>query len=404
MTLEVLMCAQLGDLPRATWDGLLPWAVENWDYYRAVESVPPPGFELGAIAAVEDGRVLAAAPTFRTIYRLDTPFQGAMRTIGQWVYRVWPERVAKPIIGLGSPMSDNCHIGFAPSLTDERRRQLFTAMLRKLESEAGAERAWLMSVKGLDETQAELLEPSFAEMGWRRMTSLPIVKLRLPFAGMDEYMAALPKKTAGYLRRKVKGAGRFRIEHRHRIDGIETDVHRLFKGTIAHSGTNYGEFENLHPAYFRDVLASLGDRALATLIWRGDELLSFAFSIVTDNLIAAKQIGLKYPEASEHNLYFLNWMELIEYALAHRIEAIEMGATTYAAKLLFGGRLERRWLFIRFRSPVSRVLWNPLTPLFDFERNSPELKQLRKRPSMAGAVPPLPPRGFDLKVTPPRTP
>jgi hypothetical protein len=310
------------------------------------------------------------------------------------VYRVWPERVAKPIIGLGSPMSDNCHIGFAPSLTDERKQRLFALVLRQLQSEAEAEHAWMMLVKGLDEPQATLLEPVFAEMGWRRLTSLPIVKLGLPSAGMDGFLASLPKKTAGYLRRKVKGAGRFRIEHRRRIDGIEADIYRLFKGTIAHSGTDYGAFETLHPDYFRDVVASLGDRALVTLIWRDEELLSFAFSIVSGDVIAAKQIGMKYPEASEHNLYFVNWMELIEYALAHRITAIEMGATTYAAKLLFGGMLERRWLFIRFRSPVSRMLWNPLTPLFDFERNSPELEELRKRPSMAGAIPPLPTRGF----------
>jgi hypothetical protein len=395
LMLKVLMRAHVGDLSRAAWDGLLlPRATENWDFYRAAETVPPPGFELGAMAAVEEGTVLAVAPTFRTTYRLDTPFQGAVRAFAEWVHRVWPERVAKPIIGIGSPMSDNCHIGFAPSLTAERRRHLFAAILRRLQAEAEAEHAWMMLIKGLDETQAEQLEPAFAEIGWRRMTSLPIVKLRLPFAGMEEFMASLPKKTAGYLRRKVKGAARFRIEHRHTIDGIEADVYRLFEGTIAHSGTNYGDFEGLHPEYFHNVVAALGDRALVTLIWRGDELLSFAFSIVADGVIAAKQIGMKYPEASEHNLYFLNWMELIEYALEHGIEAIEMGATTYAAKLLFGGRLERRWLFVRFRSPVSRILWNPLTPLFDFERNSPELEDLRRRPSMAGAVPPPPARGF----------
>jgi hypothetical protein len=394
MTLELLTSAHVGDLARTSWDGLLPWAIENWDFYRAVETVPPPGFKLGAIAAVEDGTILAVAPTFKTTYRLDTPFQGRMRAFGQWLYRVWPERVAKPIIGLGSPMSDNCHIGFAPSLTEERRRHLFALMLRWLQSEAEAERAWLTSVKGLDEAQAKLLEPAFAELGWRRMTSLPIVKLRLPFNSMDEYMGSLRKKTAGYLRRKLRGAGQFRIEHRPRINGIEADIYRLFKGTISHSGTNYGEFETLHPDYFPTVLAALSDRGLVTLIWRGDELLSFAFSIVSGDLIAAKQLGMKYPEASEHNLYFLNWMVLIEYALAHRITAIEMGATTYAAKLLFGGTLERRWVFVRLRSPVSRLLWNPLTPLFDFERNSPELKELRKRPSMAGAIPPLPTRPF----------
>jgi hypothetical protein len=394
MILELLMCAHVGDLPRAAWDSLLPGVADSWDYYRAVETVPPLGFELGAIAAVEDGTILAVAPTFRTTYRLDTPFQGRVRAFGDWVHRVWPERVAKPIIGLGSPMSDNCHIGFAPTLSDARKCGMFALMLERLQKQSETERCWLMSAKGLDEVQARLFEPAFAALGWRRVTSLPIVTLRLPFASMDEYMGSLQKKTAGYLRRKLRGAGQFRIEHRTSIEGIEADVYRLFRGTIAHSGVDYGEFETLNPEYFPTVLAALGERALFTLIWHGDALMSFAFSIVSGDTIAAKQVGMKYPEASEHNLYFLNWMVLVEYAIAHRIASIEMGATTYATKLLFGGHLERRWLFFRFVSPLSRLLWNPLTPLFDFERNSPELKGLRGRPSMAGALPPLPTRAW----------
>ena len=53
-----------------------------------------------------------------------------------------------------------------------------------------------------------------------------------------------------------------------------------------------------------------------------------------------------------------------------------MGATTYATKLLFGGHLERRWLHFRFRGSLSNRLLSPVAPLFDFERNDPELGKL----------------------------
>ena len=56
---------------------------------------------------------------------------------------------------------------------------------------------------------------------------------------------------------------------------------------------------------------------------------------------------------------------------------IEMGATTYAAKLLFGGHLERRWLFFRCRWPIATAAIRPFLWLCDFERNDPQLRKLK---------------------------
>jgi hypothetical protein len=85
---------------------------------------------------------------------------------------------------------------------------------------------------------------------------------------------------------------------------------------------------------------------------------------------------MKYPQGRELNLYFINWLKLIEFAIERRIPSVEMGATTYATKILFGGYLERRWLHFRFRGGIWNRLLNPVAPLFDFEKNDPELQKL----------------------------
>ena len=53
------------------------------------------------------------------------------------------------------------------------------------------------------------------------------------------------------------------------------------------------------------------------------------------------------------------------------------GATTYAAKLLFGGHIEQRWLYFRFTNGIVNRLTRPIHHLFDFESNDPELTRLR---------------------------
>jgi hypothetical protein len=104
--------------------------------------------------------------------------------------------------------------------------------------------------------------------------------------------------------------------------------------------------------------------------------LSFQLFLIGRDRVLAKQIGMKYPEARELNLYFVNWLKLIEFAIGHRIPRVEMGATTYRTKLLFGGYLERRWLHYRFRATIANRLLKPAAPMFDFERNDPGLQML----------------------------
>lgn len=375
----------IAGIPRAAWERMLPGEPESWDYYRAVENAPPPAFGLGAIAVLEGDEVVAAAPMFRVAYRIDTPLQGRLRDIGQWVFERAPRLVSLPVLGIGSPMSDNCTLGFHPELTSEQRIQVFAAMLGKLEDVAAQEKSALIAVKSID-ALADALHPALARFSYTRVTSVPLVMLDLPYASMDAYFAALPGKTRGYLKRKMRANPRVRMEYRTGIAGLEAQVFALFQGTLKQSKVDYGDFEQLTPDYFPRVLEALGDRAQMVLCWHDDDLIGFQLSLVGDKRIVTKHIGMKYPQARDLNLYFLAWLQMIEFAIAKGIPTVEMGATTYATKLLFGGHLSRRWLYFRFRGDIANRLLRPLAPLFDFERNDPEIKTLGDRSQARGKL------------------
>jgi hypothetical protein len=357
---------------------LLTGDAESWEYYQAVESVPPPGFELNAIAGFEGTATAAIAPVFRISYRLDTPFQGPLRRAGDWIASRSPRLVSVPVIGIGSPMSDGCSIGFLPGLGRERRRQLFSAMLDAIREEGCARRNALLSVKSIG-PEVEEFHDCLTEHGYARVTSVPVVKLPLPFGSLDEYLAALSRRISSYFKRKLRTLPKLRIEYRTSIEGLEHKIYGLFVGTLAQSKVDYGTFGQLDPAYFGKVISELGGRAQLMLCWHENELLGFTLFLIGDNQIIDAQIGMKYPEAREYNVYFIIWLKVIEFAIERRIPLLEMGATTYATKLLFGGHLERRWLYFRFSEDWANRLFRPLAPMFDFERNDPELRQLRAR-------------------------
>ena len=240
---------------------------------------------------------------------------------------------------------------------------------------AKADKSALLAVKSLDRS-AEVLEGTLRRHGYKRVTSVPLAMLDLPYRTLDHYLASLPAKTGAYFRRKMRSANKVRIEFRSSVAGLEKQIAELFDNTRRQSKVDYGDFERLDPQYFPNVVHGMRDKAQFMLCWQGDELLSFQLFLVGRDRVLAKQIGMQYPQGRELNLYFVNWLKLIEFAIQHRIPSVEMGATTYATKLLFGGYLERRWLHFRFRSGLWNRVFDPLTPLFDFEKNDPELKKL----------------------------
>jgi hypothetical protein len=373
--LTVKSFESVGDIPRADWERLLPGEPENWDFYSAAGAVPPPGFKLGAIAAYSRGKIVAAAPLFRTRYRIDTPLQGRLRQLSDWIYERWPRLLSFLVIGIGSPMSDNCALGFASGLTEADCALIFDSLLQHLGVLARSSRSALIAVKSLDRS-AEVLEEPLSRNGYKCVTSVPLAMLDLPYRSLDHYLDSLPRKTGSYLRRKMRSAKDVRIEYRSSISGLEAQIAELFANTLKQSKVDYGDFEKLDPDYFPTVVHGMGDRARLMLCWQGDELLSFQLFLVGRDRVLAKQIGMRYPQARDLNLYFVNWLKLIEFAIEHRIPSVEMGATTYATKLLFGGYLERRWLHFRFRGALPNRVLEPVAPLFDFEKNDPELEKL----------------------------
>jgi Acetyltransferase (GNAT) domain len=366
-------------ISRDVWSSLFPGDAEGWDYYVACETSPPPAFSFAAIAVTSGDRILAAAPTFRVTYRLDTSIQGAWRPLGEWMQRHVPRLVNLPLVGLGSPLADRCHVGFAPDLSAAGRREAMRALLDGLDAYAASDNVSILAIKDLTQETLAYAEAALKAGRFTCVSSLPVAILDLAFESEEAYLASLSAATRKDIRRKLKGAKEVRVERRSTIAGIEQEIVALYDETRHQSEFDYGDFEKLSPDYFRDVLANLGDRSIVMLYWLGERLIGFNLLLIGADRVIDKFIGMRYPLAREHNLYVLSWMTNVRFCLERGITKLQTGQTAYAAKLRFGSRLEKSWMCFKHRGRVINSIFRTFGPLLAFDRMDPDLVALAKK-------------------------
>lgn len=369
----------VGAIAEPDWARLFPGEAEGWAYYAAVEGAPPPGFRFEAAVVRKAGRIVAGAPVFHVTYRLDTPLQGRWRPIGDWLFRTVPRLVSLPVMGLGSPLADRCHLGFDASLTPDERTTALKVLLAGLDAKAKADRIPLLAIKDLADREARPTHQVIAEAGFSRIASLPVCVLELPYKTEADYVQSLSANNRSTLRRKLKTAPKVQMEIVRSVSGLEQEIFDLYEETRKNSRFDYGDFEQLSPAYFRRVMDGLGPSAACILCRVDGRLLAFKLMFIEKDRVIDKFWGMRYPEGRDYNLFFLAWMEGIRFTLAHGAIRFQSGQTAYAQKVKLGSGLDKLWVYFRHRGRVTNRIFRTFAPLIAFDKMDPELAEIRQR-------------------------
>lgn len=378
MDLTTRWLRSVTSVARDDWNALFPGASENWEYFSGLERTKS-DFTFSAMGVLEGERMVGAIPLFRLDYRLDMTLGDAFKRIGDWLARSAPGLVRMPVLGMGSPMTEECTIGFAPDLGADERREVFAALLKGIDEYAKASRVSILALKDLRDRDTPWADAVLKSEGYARSASLPVAYLDLNYKDEDAYLASLSQAMRGDLRRKMRqSAGKVRVEFRSSLDGIEDEILKLYAETRANRKQSYESFDEVPQGYFHEMMGSGNPCAKVMLCWVGEELASFNFFLEEKDRILGKFLGMRYPLARDHNVYFINWMTMIRYCLERRIGAIQAGQTTYSLKVRFGSKLARSWVYFKHRNPAINFFVGLVGPRLAFDALDPDLKALGK--------------------------
>lgn len=364
------------------WNGCFPGEVEGLRYYQACEAARPTHSEMRALVVRTPHGADAVAPMFRLDYALHTSVQdGPIGDLLRRIDRRFPGALTLPMLGLGSPFAERCHFGFAPQASTAARLHAANRVLDALEQEAARSRVGLTVVKDVHDTDLPELEPVLRTRGYTRMSSLPVAVLHLPYATLDDYLNSLSAATRKDMRRKLRAADDVEIEIRTDVTDIQDELYALYEETRQMSPSDYGDFERLPRGYFHHVVSALSPNAFCVLYRVGGTLAAFNLLMVEHDRVIDKFLGMRYPLARDHNLYFVSWMQNVRYCIANGKTRLQTGQGTFANKLRLGSTLEPMHNYFRHRSPVVNGALKIASKFLGFEELDPSLREARKKAS-----------------------
>lgn len=355
-------------IDRSAWNDCFPGALEDWDYYRAVEDAGIEDFSWRYLAVFEDARLVAVAPAFITCYRLDTTVSGPAKRLTERLQRWWPGLLQLRLYALGSPVAEQCHAGTASHIPAVRRQALLEQLLHLARRDADAQGIGLLAVKDAASHDRQWTA-SCRTFGLHSMPSLPSALLPISFASLDAYLGTLGKSTRKGLRRTLRGPGP-RIEWRHNVDDVLPDISRLYEATLQRSDL---QFERLPASYFTGILQQLPERAACVLYWVGEQLVAFNLVLLDEHRLIDKFFAHDLEASREHNLYLRSWMANVDYCIEHRIALYECGQAGYASKLRLGCRFTGNSLFFLHRNPLLDTLLKGLKHVLRPDRSDPAM-------------------------------
>lgn len=351
------------------WNRCFAGELESWEYYRAVEEAGIAKFEWRYFAILDGDTPIAVVPAFFTAYRLDSTIQGPIKRATDWLSRRLPNLLSIPLACLGSPVTEACHLGFAPEVDDAEKPALLSMLIAELARLAHGRRIGLMGVKDARDVDAALWGRCLG--GFQRMAGLPTAVLPLPFKTFDAYLTSLSAATRKDMRRKLRAEAAIRIDDRTDISDVLDPIVALYDETVARSDL---QFERLPARYFATVLTHLPENARCVLYWRDEDLLAFNLVLQSPDCLIDKFIGTS-DSARDHNVYFLSWMENVRRCIAEGIPLYQSGQAGYGVKVRLGSRLELNWNYFRHRNPALNVLLRLVARVVRLDRFDPDIRR-----------------------------
>ncbi len=193
----------------------------------------------------------------------------------------------------------------------------------------------------------------------------------IDFASGDEYLARLSSGRRKNIRRKLRSRAQLDIEAvptgdpRFNDESTLATFQILFDNVYEQSEVH---FDRLGAAFFRAVLQDGSSGGIVFVYRHAGEMIGWNLCYEHAGKLIDKYVGFAYPQAREHNLYFVSWMHNLDYARQRGLTHYVAGWTDPQVKSFLGASMTFTRHAVYARNPLLRMLLRRLGGHFESDR------------------------------------
>lgn len=327
---------------------------------------PPVGFAAGHSAL---GMPVFVAP-FDLLTTADEPLR--RRIVGLPGYHRWGRLLRWRTRFAGTTVSE--YAPLPPTVTPAALAQgLKAAYGRECRLLIVKDIAWDSPLLGdADNAYTRAFASACAAAGFVLLEGQALAWVPIDFGSNDEYLARLSSGRRKNIRRKLRSLADLEIEAvptgdaRFRDEATLAAFHVLFDNVYAQSEVH---FDRLAAAFFRAVLQD-GESGGVVFVYRhAGEMIGWNLCYEHGGRLIDKYVGFAYPQAREHNLYFVSWMHNLDYARRRGLTHYVAGWTDSEVKAFLGARMTLTRHAVYARNPLLRALLRRLGRHFERDRS-----------------------------------
>jgi hypothetical protein len=365
------------------WADALAGERKDRRYYEIVEDTILQGFDYRYfVLRDETGDVRAIQPFFINDQDLVAGASQGIQKLISSVRRVWPRFLKMRTLMVGCAAGEG-HL-------DARDAASRAAVARGLASGIGEQarrlKSKLIVFKEFTTTDRAALS-CLAQHGFAKAPSMPMTRLRLNFANIEDYLRnVLSRNMRSKLRRKFKESEKLAKLEMRMVTDIAPyidDVYPLYMAVYEKSTLH---FEKLTPDYFLKLGRSMSDKVRYFLWLRDGKVVCFNLCMVHDDAVVSEYIGFDYDVAFDLHLYYIAVRDVMKWALANRYQWYCSTALNYEPKYHLKHELNPLDLYVKHRSPVVNFFMKRALPYMEPTRYDQLLKRFPNYDDLHAAV------------------
>lgn len=219
-----------------------------------------------------------------------------------------------------------------------------------------------------DERRAAAFARALQAEGCILLDGMALAWVPIDFDSEDDYLARLSHSRRKSIRRKLRARSRLRVDiwptgsPRFGDEDLLARIHALYENVYAQSEIH---FDHLTAGYLRALLRDGASGGVVFAYHAGDELIGWNLCYEYAGKLVDKYIGLAYPAAREHNLYFVSWMENLDYARRRGLSHYVAGWTDAEVKRQLGARFSHTRHAVYVRNGLLRWVFRRIAHRFE---------------------------------------